>query len=351
MKTPNGFDIKYIFFGYVPPHREEEQPYKIQTEVLKTENKATAYLFKIFDSAVNEANIEIIFNSDEKQNNGIRKHILSIVQKKVANQKNSHAKKLAEHLYSVTDERNGTGLLTIIEGQKAGTTRLVLMRFKGDEGLYNHGKTLLVDYIPEVFTKKSNHYKLAYYEDIVSDKSFWKGYAVDKQISSNTYKHVSFFWVEKFLHSKTALTAAQGTMEFSKVIKTILGKTLDVAEQEEIISGIVNLRTKKDVQISVAEFCKNYLSQKVTDRIREEMKNDDFFNSVFPVDTDIYAKEFGKTVLSLQDGITAFVPSFSYNKHVTETVNQDGSKNVKIEAKLKSKKMNVEKKEKQKVEK
>lgn len=244
-----------------------------------------------------------------------------------------------------------TSLLTIIEGQKAGTTRIVLIRFKGDEGLYNHGKKLLVDYIPEVFTKKSNHYKLAVYEDILSDSSFWKGYAIDKQISGNTYKQISFFWVEEFLQSRTALTAAQGTMQFSKVIKTILVKTTDISEQEEIITGVLNLRTKKNVQISVADFCRSYLSEKVTTRIKDEMKNDDFFNSVFPIDNEIYTKEFGKTVLALQDGITAYVPSFSYDKHVTETTNQDGSKNVKIEAKLKSKKMNVQQKEKQKAEK
>lgn len=348
MKTPNGFDIKYIFFAYVPPFRNEDQPFKIQTEVLKKEGKATAYLFKIFDKAIDEARIEILFKSDEKQNNGIREHVLSLAQKKETSQKNAHAKKLAKQLYDVTDERNGTGLFAIIEGQKATTTRLVLIRFKGDEGLYNPGKTLLVDYIPEVFTKRSNHYKLAVYEDIVSEKSFWKGYAIDKQISANTYKQISFFWVEDFLHSKTALTAAQGTLQFSKIIKTILAQTPDVAEQEEIISGVVNLRTKKDVQISVADFCKSYLSEKVTARIKDEMKNDDFFNSVFPIDAELYVKEFGKTVLSLADGITAYVPSFAYDKHVTEELNRDGSKEVTIKAKLKSKKMNVQKREKQK---
>jgi hypothetical protein len=351
MKSLKGFDIKYLFFAYVPPHRDEDQPYTIQIEIVKTESKATAYLFKIFDSASDVANVEIIFNSGDKQNNYIRENILSIIKRKAANHKNTYAKKLAEHLYSVTDERNGAGLLTIIEGQKAGTTRLVLMRFKGDEGLYNHGKRLIVDYIPEVFTKKSNHYKLAYYEDIVSDRTFWKGFAIDKQISSNTYKPISFFWVEDFLDSKTALTSAQGTMEFSKIIKTILAKTAIITEQEELISGIVNLRTKKNIQISVAQFCKSYLSEKISDRIREEMKNEDFFNSVFPVDTEIYEKEFGKTVLSLQDGITAYIPSFTYNKHVTETTGNDGSKDIKIEAKLKSKKLNVEKIEKRKFEK
>ena len=224
---------------------------------------------------------------------------------------------------------------------------MLLMRFKGDEGLYNHGK-ILGDYLPEVFTQKTKHYKLAVYEDIISEKAFWKGYAIDKQISANTYKQISFFWVEDFLHSRTALTAAQRTMQFSKVIKSILAKTSDVAEQEEIISGVVNLRGKKDIQISVAEFCKNYLSDRTSTRIKEELRNDDFFNSVFPIDTQLYTKEFGKTVLSLADGITAYVPSFTYDKHVTEEVNRDGSKDVTIKAKLKGKKMNVQKREKHK---
>lgn len=351
MKTPGGFEINYVFFAYVPPFRDEDQPYSIETEVLKKENDATKFLFKIFDRAIDEARIEILFNSDNEQNNGIRGHILSIAQKDIISQKNSHAKKLANSLYTVTDERNGNGLLAIIEGKKGKTTRLVLIRFKGDEGLYNHGKTLLVDYLPEVFTQKTKHYKMAVYEDIVSDKSFWKGFAIDKQISSSTYKQISFFWVEDFLDSRTALTAAQGTMQFSKVIKTILSHTTDITEQEEIITGIVNLRAKKEVQISVADFCKKYLSEKITTRIQDEMKNDDFFNSVFPIDTQIYAKEFGKTVLSLADGITAYVPSFSYDKHVTEEINKDGSKDVTIKAKLRSKKINVQKNEKQKSEK
>jgi hypothetical protein len=346
MKTPDGFNITYVFLAYVPPSNGEDV--ELQTEIIKKTSRTTDYLFKIFDSAINEARIEILFNSDNKKNNGIRDHILSIGMKQDNKQKNPHAKKLAEHLHRVTDERSGTGLLAIIQGEKAKTTRIVVSRFKGDEGLYSKGSTLLIDYISEVFTKKSNHYKLAVYEDILSTASFWKGYAIDKQISSNTYKQISFFWVENFLHSKTALTPAQGTLQFSKIIKTILSKTSDTAEQEEIISGIVNLRTKKDVQISVADFCRTYLSEKVTNKIKDEMSNDDFYNSVFAIDPQIYSKELGKTVLTLQNGITAFVPSFTYQNHVTETLNNDGTKNVRIEGKLKAKKINVEKKEKQK---
>ncbi|WP_462255146.1 hypothetical protein [Ferruginibacter sp.] len=345
MKTNNGFEINFVYLAYIPPFHDEDQPYILETELIKTESKTTEYLFKIFDSAIDVAKIEILFNSDDKQNNDTRNTILSISQLSTAKAKTTHAQKLAQKLYEITDERNGTGLFTILEGKKEQTTRIVLTRFKGVEGLVNHGKKLLIDYISEVFTKKSNHYKMAVYEDILSTKSFWKGYSIDKQISGSSYKPISFFWIESFLDSKTALTAAQGTLQFSKVIKAILLKTTDIAEQEEIISGVINLRSKKNIQMSVSDFCSTYLSESITAKIKNET-NDDFFNSIFLVDNEVYKKEFGKTVLSLQDGITAYVPTFNYEKHVTETLNKDGSKNITIEGKLNSKKINVQQTEK-----
>ena len=348
MKTNNGFEISFVFLAYVPPYHDEDQPKVLETEILKTESKTTDYLFKIFDSAIDESLIEISFTSDGYQNNTIRSLILSIVQNKTSASKALNAQKLADALYEVTDERNGTGLFTIIVGKKANTTRVVLSRFKGDEGLVNKGRKLLIDYMSEVFTKRSKHYKLAVFEDIVSDKSFWKGFSVDKQISSHTIKSISFFWVEKFLTAKTALTSAQGTMHFSRVIRTMLSKTTNLEEQDEIISGVINLRSKRGLQISVSDFCKTYLSEEISNKIREQSGNDDFFNSVFTIDNEVYRKEFGKTVLTIQDGITAYIPTFKYDEHVTETINKDGSKRVTIEGKLNGKRMNVQPTQKQK---
>lgn len=348
LKTGDAFDIKYVFLAYVPPFEKDGDKIELQTSILKKQSKTTDYLFKIFDSAMTDAKVEILFNSDNKQFNAIRNEILSITQKDKNPQKTVHAERLARRLHEETDGRNGNGLFAIIEGQKAKTTRIVLIRFKGAEGLANHGKKMNIDYIPEVFTKKSNHYKLAVYEDIVSPKSFWKGYSVDKQITANQIKTVSFFWVESFLDSKTALTAAQGTMQFSKIFKNILSKTLNLDEQEALITGIQNLRKKKNVQISVSEFCNTYLPKELGERVRQETDNDDFFNSVFLVDDDIYKKEFGRTVLSMEGGITAFVPTFQYEKHVTETIEKDGSKNIHIQGKLSAKKINVQPKEREK---
>lgn len=342
MITKSGFEIKFVFLAYIPPYDAKEQPKVLETEILKTVSKTTDYLFKIFDASIDESKVEITFNSDGNQNNEIRNLVLSIAQKVKVPDKKKYAEQLAQALYVITDERNGRGLFTVIVGKKGPSTRLVLSRFKGDEGLVNRGKKLLIDYMSEVFTTKSNHYKLAVFQEIVSDKSFWKGYSVDKQLSASSMKSISLFWVEKFLNARTALTSAQGTMQFSKAIKAMLLKTTMLEEQEEIISGVVNLRSKVNMKISIADFCEKYLSQETAEKLKAEVRNDDFFNSVFDIDNEIYRKEFGKTVLSIQDGITAYVPTFQYKNHVTEVTNDDGSKNVRIEGRLTSKKINVQ---------
>lgn len=346
MKTSTGFEIKFVFLAYIPPYDEfDAEDIELKTEIIKNTNKTTDYLFRIFNDSIDDAKVEITFNSDDDQNNEIRSMILGITQKKTIAAKTTIAKALSHKLYEVTDGRNGTGLFIIIEGQKEQTTRIILLRLKGDEGLVNNSKRLLVDYISEVFTKRSNHYKLAVYEDILSPKSFWKGYAVDKQVSSNSYKSLSVFWIESFLQSQTALTSAQGTLHLTKVLKTILSKTPDLEDQEEIISGIVNLKNKANKQISIAEFCNTYLSERNASRIRQET-NEQFYNSVFIIDSGIYRKEFGKTVLSLKDGVTIYVPTFNYKELVQETINNDGSRSVKIEGRVTSKKINVQQNEK-----
>ena len=349
MLTPNGFEIKLILLAYVPPHvelEEDEEKTELRTRVLKGSNKTTDYLLKIFDSSIDVCNVEIAFKSDGKQENAVRSDILKFLAGDKNTQKVKAGKNLAEKLYAVTDERNGTGLLVIIEGKKQKTTRIILCRFKGDEGLSNHGEKLDLEYIPELFTKKSKHYKLVVFEDVYSAKSFWKGYAIDKQVSGNTYKPLTTFWVEDFLQAQSAITSIQGTVQFSKIIKSILSAANNITEEEEIISGVINLKNKRsDYQLSVSEFCKQYLSQELAERIKSETGSD-FFNSVFQIDKEVFQKEFGSTVLSLQDGIVAFVPTFQYDKHVKEEVNKDGSKKIIIEAQLKNKKINVRRQEK-----
>jgi hypothetical protein len=338
LKTNQGFEVGFVYFATVPPYdaKKKEKNKDLYYTLVDAKGEVSDYLFKIFDDAPNDCKVEIIFTSVGNQQNEIRTLLLRIANAKTMSAKENAANGLTMKMYEVTDFRNETGLFIIMEGKKGTRSRLVLARFKRNEGLYNHGTTL--EYLRNVFTK-SSHYKLATYEDTPSDKSFWKGYAIDRQTSTTTYKPFSYFWIENFLQSQTSITSVQGTTQLSKVVKTLLKQTKTLEEQEQVISAIVNLKSKRDAQISVKKFCENYLSRELTKIVQKEV-TEDFFNSVFPVDKEVMKKELGATVLTLDGGITANIPTFQYEKYVKEVI-KDGQKKVTIEGILKGKRVNT----------
>lgn len=340
MVTQGGYDVGFIYIALVPPFIESDEKFEIQSKLLSAKTKATEYLHQVFDKSLSDAKVEIAFKSDDKQRNEFREHLLNILNKPTNQQKKYHTDKLAYSLFEQTDDRNGTGLLVIMEGLKASTSRIVIARFKGEDGLYNNSSTFDIDYVPEVFTKKSKHYKLAVFEDIISKTSFWKGFAVDKQTSASQYKQISEFWVSDFLQCRPAITAYQGTSQFSKVMKSILSKSSDIVEQEAIINAISTLKSKKVQNISIKQFCIDYLPLELFDKVKNEVKDEQYFESSFPIDLDVYKKEFGKMVVSLANGITAFIPTNSYEKYVVEETADNGDKQITIKGKLQSKKLN-----------
>lgn len=339
MQTPQGFEIDFVYFANVPPydevkkHKNKDFTYRL---LEAHDDELTAYLFKIFDDAPTDCKVEILFTSNDKQENEIRSLVLKIAMSKTEKPKEGAANDLSVKMYEVTDGRNETGLFIIMQGRKGKSTRVVLARFKRNEGLHSEGGGL--EYIKNVFTK-SKHYKLAIFEDVPSDKSFWKGYAIDRQSTAQTYKPFSIFWIEDFLQAQTALTSVQGTDQLSKIVKNLLKQTTSLEQQEQIISAVVNLRSKPNAQISVKSFCQNYLTPELTAIVQKEV-GEDFYNSVFSVDKDVMRKELGATVLTLDEGIMAYVPTFKYDKHVTERI-ENGKKIVMIQGALKDKRVNT----------
>lgn len=339
MKTKQAFTVEHIFFATVPPYNEEKK-YKnkaLKYRVIASPGDTANYLFEIFDRATDDCKVEILFKSDQNQHNPIRSKLLDLIYAKSIVEKERIFKELARAMYDITDARNGMGLFVLIEGKKRTETRLMLCRFKGAQGLHNEGDDL--KYLSQVFTKQNKHYKLAVFQDILSAKSFWKGYAIDKQTAANDYKPFSYFWIEQFLQAETALTSKQGTSQFSKIIKNVLKSTSSLDDKQQIISGILNLKSKPGVKMSVKQFTDQYLSDDLAKIFIAETKNDDFFNAEFAIDADVFQEELGSTVILLEDGITAFIPTFNYKKHVTEENIRKGTK-VKIEGLLKDKKIN-----------
>lgn len=342
MKTKLGYRIHYVFFCTVPPwdsvlkFRHKHFKYHL----ISAEGMNTEYLFEIFDSSKEACKTEIIFTSNDRQENEIRESLLAIATKKRITDKEEASKTLAQKMYEKTDQRNGVGLFVIMLGKKDVKTKVVLARFKGAEALQSEGE--LLKYLEQVFTKQAKHYKLAVYEDLISEKSFWKGYAIDKQTALGAYRPFSDFWIEDFLQSETSITSSQGTAQLCIIIKNAIKKISLIQQQEELISAVINLKGKANKSISVKAFCENYLSDDLRQAVKNEIA-DDFYNSVFTLDSDEYERQLGNTVLTIKGGIIAFVPTFMYDSNVREEITKNGAKKIVIEGLLEEKKINGKK--------
>lgn len=350
MKTKESFNVKHIFFATVPPYDnlKKNRNKLLKYRVIAPSGTTSNYLFDIFDNSTSDCKVEIKFKSDDNQWNEVRDLMLGIVLTNDIKKKSKCFQELTTRMYRITDDRNGMGLFVLIEGKKGRETRLMLCRFKGSQGLHNEGDDL--KYISQVFTRQSNHYKLAVFQDIPSKKSFWKGYAIDRQTASTNYKPFSYFWIESFLEAETAITNAQGTAQFSKILKNVLNGSLSLEEKQQIISGIINVQSKSSGNISIDSFVKQYLTGPLANKFLEETNNDEFFHSEFGIDNEVFAKELGSTVLALEDGVTAFVPTFNYKKHVKEHHSERGRQKITIEGYLKDKRINVRRQEKKGVQ-
>ncbi len=340
--TPFNFEIKFAYASWVPPNKnEEDSNIFITSKLLDSKNSALNYFIKIFDTAISSCKIEVIFKSNDSQENEIRNLLLELLNKTLKTEKKIVADKFSKKLSKLTDNRNGTGLFVIIEGKKADTTRIIFNRFREDEVVFSDVKNdeLTVQLLSQAFSKKSRYYKLAVYEDQMSNRSFWKGFAIDKQKTTGSAKEISDYWIKDFLMCEPAVNSIQGTKSLSKIIRSILRKSDSIPEKELIISGILALKNRDDQYISVESFCDSYLNSSLKERIKHELNDNYTFQSTFELDNETYTKELGSKITALESGVIVTAPTFLYDQFVSEVELDGGLTELTIKGKVIDKKL------------
>ncbi len=299
------------------------------------------YFIKIFDESLSNCKIEIIFKSNDSQENEFRKLLLELLNKTTENEKKEIADKLSTRLAKITDNRNGTGLFVIIEGKKAESTRIILNRFREDEVVYSNvnGSELTVQLLKQAFSKKSRYYKLAVFEDNLTDRSFWKGFAIDKQKTTGSAKEISDYWIKDFLICEPSVNSIQGTKSLSKIIKSVLSSSDKIEEKELIISGILALKNRDNQYTSIESFCDTYLNEELKQRIMYELNDNYTFQSTFEIDSDTYIKELGNKITALESGVIVTAPTFLYDQYVDEEDLGEGITQLTVKGRVKDKKL------------
>jgi hypothetical protein len=322
MESEYGFTVKYIYLGYIAPQKDSNEEISILSKNLDIQESdpTSKYLLKIFDKALNECRIKIQFISDDLQHNEFRENLLKLMRAKDLESKKEISDQFAEKMAKLTDERMGNGLLMIVQGEKGNTTRLVISRFKSEEMIFTKilKGDLKIDFIKEAFSKKTREYKSVLFEDVISNRSFWTGFAVDKQSSADGVRDLSDYWVEDFLTAKSVINDIQGTVYLARTLKNLIKSIEDVDQQQAIIDSIITIHSRGDGDISINEYANSYLPLELREIIKKEVNDDHYFNSRFTIDTETFNTQLGYKTVILQNGVRIFIPTFDQTNMVIE---------------------------------
>lgn len=236
-----------------PAKHEAEAPAIGGTRVSKKSDRLFQMLAGVYSKADQECTIDISFNqsADGSQENACRTQLINYMKTTSI----SDGRAVAMRLQEVTNNKSGLGLLFLMVGQEGKETKLVLSRFPADSGiLAEQTKDILtVEFIERVFMKSATAYKSAVYAGKSFDAHFWKGKAVDKQITSGLAA-LSHYRINDFLLSDFLTTSASGTRRLAESLRAAAATAPDIGVRTELASAARLARGLNGQLTSISKF-------------------------------------------------------------------------------------------------
>lgn len=219
----------------VHPGKNDEEAPTVSSATVR-EGRVHEMMRDLFGRAEQDCDVPIIFRRDHdgQQQNPCRDLVIAYAE----NPSLHTARHLAKRLQAFSTHRSGIGLLFLMKDMHGTKHKVLLSRFPADSGVLatEHGAELSVDFVERVFMKNAKAYKCAVYAHESTTAGFWKGAAVDRQISG--YHELSEYWIGEFLASDLSTTAATGTARLAKAMVVAARSTPDSAVRSELVTAV-----------------------------------------------------------------------------------------------------------------
>jgi len=297
--------VDQIFCYLVHPEKglDEDKREEVKSTVIKPNNPRLFRLLSIaFEKADYECKHEIAFSpmEDGRQSNDCRNEIIDFVE----NPDELVGAYLAKRLQSVTTNKSGLGLLFLVLGENRGKKRLYMARFPADIGILAEEEqgNLNIVFVEKVFMRNALAYKAALYEGASTDRDFWIGSAVDKQISDGV-REISNYWIRDFLLSELRTTPALGTRRLAIALREAANITDDSGIKSELISAAVLARGLDGQFLSIEEFADRYgFSDKTKEVVLTQLKLPRFAHTQFQFSLEEYTKNIPYKMVEIDNG-------------------------------------------------
>ena len=259
--------------------------------------------------------IGIIFSSSGPKVNEVRNQIRTLASGSET-ERESAAQFLAEHLAASMDNKSKPGLFLVLCGDRDNFHRVVIWIFNQDITLTRRDKVL--QQIDEAYPTELGYVKIAFFEDIDSNESFWKGKIEDK-VNRSIIKQAADYWISDFLKANVDVTPPYGTRMISGVIQQIIDKSDSLDEKAQIIEAFEAYKNNYDTPLSVNDFAQRFLPAPISEKFKDIFSSLGDCDTKFKLDVELAEKLIGYESFILDNGIIITGPSEMINKFVDQS--------------------------------
>jgi len=234
--------IERIHSFLVHPGKNEEEQVRISGTTIPHNGALFRMLSKVYDRSIDECDIPIMFRKrdDGVQQNPCRDLVVAYGQQPTL----ITGKRIAARLQSISTRQSGqVGLLFLMKATEGNEHVILLSRFPADQGVVvqERAEQLDVEFIERVFMKNAKSYKSARYShQSFQPGSFWKGAAVDLQISGA--RELSDYWISEFLDSILQTTSAAGSKRLAVALMGAIKSAPSVDVRSELVAAAQLMR-------------------------------------------------------------------------------------------------------------
>lgn len=291
-------------------------------------------LMQNFANAHKNCTVDISFESED-QTHAVRDHISGLAANSSdKSQFNALATEIFQRLSRVTNNISGRGLLFLIVGKdQNGNHAVLISRYPATVGMLTQleGNSLDVEVVSNVFIRTSHAYKAAYFSDSSTNRGFWNGMVVDKQIN-DAKREVSNYWVYDFLDATLSVTSARGTKKLAQGLKKAMEKACSIETKHTIAATYTLLEGMDSKVVSIESVCNQFsLPVEAVNTIHESLDTSGMFTSTFRLDREILINSLKYKSVYLDNGSILTAPSHEFENSFSRTIVDAAENKVKYE--------------------
>lgn len=312
-------------FAYLiaPGKNLEPAPAISHKEIKIEDDKLSVMLSGIFAGERGAHDFEITFNSkDGTQFNECRTLMLNFH----ASPSIENGLPIAQRLQKATDNRSGTGLFLLLNGDHGLKKRLIMSRFPTDEAIRadTNSGSLDVEFLPEVFVKRLSSYKAVMVEHESPTNGFWKGIATDRQ-AGQSGEHISEYWLRDFLDADFSETPAQGTRRLATALKDAMKANPSLSVKAEIAhASSLASAVFRNKPLTIKSFCEHFgLSDAAKDTIKTALPKASLYGKSFIFDANQFKNVAPFRTVEMDTGAILTAPNHEFEEIFEATVSGD----------------------------